>query len=230
MERAAMTAPIRNFNVDERVHTDLRPRPSDQIYSAHFKRAVDVTLVLSTAIVTVPFILLAALLISLDGASPFYVQRRIGRGGRQFRMWKLRTMRVGAEALLSEQLSRSPTCAREWQLSQKLRTDPRVTIVGRLLRKTSLDELPQLWNVLRGDMSLVGPRPMMVEQMSRYQGTDYFTLRPGMTGLWQVSARNSSTFEARAQFDATYAAKQSFLFDLFLMLRTVGVVLRGTGY
>ncbi|MEM6421078.1 MAG: sugar transferase, partial [Pseudomonadota bacterium] len=162
--------------------------------------------------------------------NPFYRQARLGRHGRVFRIWKLRTMVVDADARLEAYLARNPAARAEWDATQKLKHDPRITIVGRFLRKTSLDELPQLINVLTGQMSLVGPRPMMVNQRHLYDGDSYYHLRPGLTGLWQVSGRNDCRFVDRVRYDNTYAARISFLTDLGVMLRTVGVVLRGTGY
>ncbi len=227
-----MTAPIRIFEADERVLlNDMVAYPADLtgLYSSFGKRFLDVSLVIVTSLISVPLILILGALVMLDGRSPVFVQNRIGRDGVTFRMWKLRSMCDGADDVLRKHLENDPDSAQEWRLTQKLRDDPRVTWIGRHLRKTSLDELPQLWNVLKGEMSLVGPRPMLGEQAQRYDGTFYYKLRPGMTGLWQVTARNASSFEARALFDAAYAKRVGLLFDLSLMLRTVSVVLRGTG-
>ena len=144
-------------------------------------------------------------------------------------MWKLRSMVTNADAALEDHL-RSDAAARvEWNTNQKLRNDPRITKVGQILRKTSLDELPQLWNVLIGDMSLVGPRPMMVCQQSLYPGSAYYALRPGITGFWQISVRNESSFAERASYDADYLRKVTFAQDLSVMLKTVSVVTKGTG-
>ena len=136
-----------------------------------------------------------------------------------------------ADAVLESYLAADPEMRREWDEIQKLRHDPRITRVGAVLRKTSLDELPQLWNVLIGDMSLVGPRPMLPEQLSLYGPSGaYFSLRPGITGLWQVSARNEEVFSFRSRVDATYARSVSLRQDLVLLVKTVGVVVRRTGY
>lgn len=136
-----------------------------------------------------------------------------------------------ADAKLEQYLAGSSQLRREWDETQKLKKDPRITPVGRVLRVTSLDELPQLWNVLKGDMSLVGPRPMMPDQLPLYgDPRAYFALKPGITGMWQVSARNESRFSYRAQIDSVYGQDLSLRTDLSLLLRTVGVVLRGTGY
>lgn len=206
------------------------PSPADGLYRKRVKRVVDVALVLISAPVSILVITLLALAVMLGGHAPFYSQRRIGLNGREFRIWKLRTMVHRADAKLEAYLASNPEARREWDATQKLKDDPRITRVGRLLRKTSLDELPQLWNVLNGTMSLVGPRPMMVEQRPAYPGTAYFRLRPGMTGFWQISDRNDTTFAARAAFDDRYFRDVSLRTDLGILLRTVAVVCRGTGY
>ncbi|HSF64003.1 MAG TPA: sugar transferase [Paracoccaceae bacterium] len=205
------------------------PRPAGGPYRRRFKRLLDVAAVVLAAPIVLPIVAGLALAVRQDGGGAFYSQPRIGRGGHTFRIWKLRTMVPDADARLAAHLAADPAARAEWAATQKLRDDPRVTPVGRLLRRTSLDELPQLWNVLRGDMSLVGPRPMMPDQLRLYPGTAYFRLRPGITGSWQVSARNQSTFAARADYDATYDRDLSLATDAAILLRTVGVVLRGTG-
>jgi lipopolysaccharide/colanic/teichoic acid biosynthesis glycosyltransferase len=177
-----------------------------------------------------PLICIAALMIALDGHNPFYSQQRVGRNGKAFRMWKLRTMVHNADDLLEAHLAENEAARTEWNATQKLKNDPRITIVGRVLRKTSLDELPQLFNVLNGTMSLVGPRPMMVSQRNSYFGEAYFRLRPGITGPWQVSDRNECNFVDRVQFDDIYDRGLSLQADLLILVRTVLVVLRGTGY
>ena len=151
-------------------------------------------------------------------------------GGRSFTLWKLRSMVPDADTRLREHLSADPAARAEWDRTQKLMDDPRITRMGRFIRKCSIDELPQLWNVLRGDMSLVGPRPMMPEQASLYPGISYFALRPGITGTWQVSARNASSFAERARFDSDYYRSVSLGTDLGILLATVRVVVRGTGH
>lgn len=191
---------------------------------------LDVTLTVLAAPVVVPLVVLLAALVALDGKNPFYSQMRVGRDGRHFRMWKLRTMVVNADKLLEAYLAQNPAARLEWDATQKLKRDPRITWLGRVLRKSSLDELPQLLNVLNGTMSLVGPRPMMVQQRQSYGGTSYFNLRPGLTGLWQVSDRNESTFAARVAFDDAYDRTLSAATDALILLRTIRVVLRGTGY
>lgn len=198
-------------------------------YRQGIKRSLDTTLVLLTAPMILPLVLLMALLVSLDGGSPFYTQMRVGKGGRSFKIWKLRTMVVDADERLETLLARCPESRAQWDSKQKLIHDPRITRIGRLLRKTSMDELPQLLNVLNGTMSLVGPRPMMVNQRSMYHGRAYYRLRPGITGLWQISTRNESEFVARVRYDEQYDRCISLATDLDILRRTVGVVLRGSG-
>ena len=199
-------------------------------YRKGVKRVIETLLVLLTSPVTLPLILLMALLIACEGGNPFFVQKRLGRNGRVFRIWKLRSMVVDAERHLKTHLENDPAARSQWESTQKLKQDPRVTRVGRLLRKTSMDELPQLLNVLNGTMSLVGPRPMMVDQRRMYYGRAYYRVRPGITGLWQISARNESEFVARVRYDEEYHRNLSIWLDLKILAQTVVVVLRGTGY
>ncbi len=194
------------------------------------KRCLDIFLVVISLPIFLPLILGMMVLVAFYGGNPIYRQKRLGRGGRVFDMFKIRTMVPGADALLEDHLCKNPEARREWDESQKLKNDPRITSLGCFLRKSSLDELPQLLNVLKGDMSLVGPRPMMVEQRAIYPGTAYFELRPGITGPWQVSDRNQSSFAERAVFDRDYLMSMSLSQDLSILCRTVSVVLRGTGY
>ena len=207
----------------------MESSPLSGLYRRSGKRALDVALVLAAA----PFVLLVvailAAIVSCDGSNPFYTQKRVGMGGRIFRLWKLRSMVPDADERLASHLARNEEARIEWAETQKLRNDPRITPFGRFLRRSSMDELPQLFNVLNGDMSLVGPRPMMVEQQSLYSGTDYFLLKPGLTGLWQVSERNGTTFAARAGYDAEYNRVLSLATDLQTIRQTAAVVMRGTG-
>jgi len=200
------------------------------LYRRGLKRLFDVMVVVVFAPFVLPVIALLALLVARDGGQPFYSQMRVGRGGRQYRIWKLRSMVADADARLEAHLDDDPAARIEWDTTQKLKHDPRITRFGRLLRKSSLDELPQLWNVLKGDMSLVGPRPMMPCQQDLYPGQAYYRLRPGITGPWQVSERNASSFADRAYFDAGYDRDLSLATDLRLLAATVRVVLRATGY
>ena len=205
------------------------PRQRPALYRRAFKRAFDVLFVVLAAPVVVPVVAMMAAAVAADGHNPFYAQRRVGRGGRVFRMWKIRTMVPDADAALERHLAADPAMRAEWQRHQKLQRDPRITLVGRVLRKTSLDELPQFWNVLSGDMSVVGPRPMMVQQAALYPGASYYALRPGITGPWQVSDRHATSFADRARFDDDYDSGLSLAGDLSLLGRTVAVMLRGTG-
>ena len=208
----------------------LSERPAAAgIYRRFAKRALDIAIVAVVSLPVAMVVLLLALLVATDGRSPFYMQARVGRGGRLFRMVKLRTMVWQADRVLDGYLASNPAARAEWDRDQKLRHDPRVTRIGALLRRSSLDELPQLWNVLRGDMSIVGPRPMMDNQRAIYPGTEYYAMRPGITGFWQVSVRNESSFSERAAFDRRYFHELSLRTDLGVIWRTVGVVLRATG-
>lgn len=206
------------------------PAGRQGLYARQIKRPLDIFAVLISSVIVVPVVILLALILAVDGGNPFYSSDRVGRGGRSFRMLKLRTMVHDAEARLEGYLSQNPDARAEWDQTQKLKYDPRVTMLGRFLRKSSLDELPQLWNVLTGDMSLVGPRPMMPEQRDIYPGQAYFVLRPGMTGLWQISDRNNCTFAKRAEFDTEYEACVSFRTDITVLFKTIGAVAHGTGY
>ena len=205
-------------------------RRSLGLYRAFGKRAVDTLAIL----VALPLILPAALIIAgmlfALGCKPIYRQERVGRDGRIFTIFKFRTMVDYAEDALERHLERNPDARAEWDVHQKLKDDPRITPVGRFLRKTSLDELPQLLNVLRGDMALVGPRPMMPEQQALYPSHAYYRLLPGITGYWQISDRNQCEFQARAMFDSLYEREVSLLTDIGVLSRTIMVVLRGTGY
>jgi lipopolysaccharide/colanic/teichoic acid biosynthesis glycosyltransferase len=207
-----------------------RHRRGAVVYRRFLKRLLDIVVVLILLPPTVALLVPLMAIVALDGRSPIYVQKRLGRRGRVFRMFKLRSMVPGADQILEAHLARDPGARAEWDHNQKLKYDPRITVFGAFIRKTSLDELPQLFNVLLGDMSLVGPRPMMVDQRPLYPGAVYFEMRPGITGFWQVSERNEASFAQRAQYDTDYFRKMSLWTDLRVLARTVRVVLRGTGY
>jgi exopolysaccharide production protein ExoY len=199
------------------------------LYRMIGKRALDTTLVVLTSPITVPVVLFLALVLLMTGQNPFYSQKRIGLNGDVFRMWKLRTMLPDAERRLEEYLQSNPAAREEWDSKQKLANDPRITLLGKILRKTSIDELPQFFNVLNGTMSLIGPRPMMVPQKADYSGSAYYQMRPGVSGLWQISDRNDCDFVGRVQFDELYGREMSLFTDIHVMVRTLGVMLRGTG-
>ena len=226
-----MGPPMSDYQLDPREHAEVRlvHRASPLGIYGPGKRALDLCLVVVGGLFLLPLILILAALVRLDGGSALYVQPRLGRNGRIFRLWKLRTMVPDADRKLASYLESDPAARAEWDLTQKLKHDPRLTALGYHLRRYSLDELPQLWNVLNGDMSLVGPRPMMPEQRSLYPGTSYFDLRPGLTGLWQISERNACSFAERAGYDNLYARTVSLRTDLRVILATFNVVFRGTG-
>lgn len=191
------------------------------------KRALDLVICTLLLVIAIPVIALCALAIRLDTPGPMmYSQLRTGRDGRRFRMLKLRTMLANAEELKPQFAHLSVVPPPDF----KIPNDPRITRVGRFLRATSLDELPQLFNVLRGDMSLVGPRPTSFEP-SRYElwHTQRLDVRPGITGLWQVEGRNVTTFDERLRLDVQYIRRRSLAFDVILLARTVVVVLRRSG-
>lgn len=199
------------------------------LYASGLKRCLDLVVVFAALPFLLPFFAIIAALISRDGSSPFFRQERVGQNGKRFHMWKFRTMVPDAEAKLQSYLAENDDARAEWETMQKLSKDPRITGIGRILRKTSADELPQLFNVLFGEMSLVGPRPMMPSQQALYPGHAYYRLRPGLTGSWQVSERHTSTFAERAIYDDAYEQDLTFATDVGILAKTVGVVLRGTG-
>jgi undecaprenyl-phosphate galactose phosphotransferase len=166
-----------------------------------------------------------------DGAPLLFAHYRVGHDGKLFRCMKFRTMYRDAERMLAELLEKDPAARAEWQREQKLLRDPRVTPIGHFLRRTSLDELPQLFNVLRGDMSLVGPRPITVGELTRYGRVrwHYLSVRPGMTGLWQVSGRNNTSYEERVALDQRYVEERSVWMNLHILLKTVKVVVARDG-
>ena len=166
-----------------------------------------------------------------DGAPVLFAHYRVGHDGKLFRCMKFRTMYRDAERMLSELLAKDPAARAEWQREQKLLRDPRVTPIGHFLRRTSLDELPQLFNVLRGEMSLVGPRPITVSELTRYGRVrwHYLSVRPGMTGLWQVSGRNNTSYDERVALDRRYVEERSVWMNLQILLKTVKVVVARDG-
>ena len=166
-----------------------------------------------------------------DGAPVLFAHYRVGHDGKLFRCMKFRTMYRDAERMLSELLEKDPAARAEWQREQKLLRDPRVTPIGHFLRRTSLDELPQLFNVLRGDMSLVGPRPITVGELTRYGRVrwHYLSVRPGMTGLWQVSGRNNTSYDERVALDRRYVEERGVWLNLQILLKTVKVVVARDG-
>lgn len=199
-------------------------------YASYIKRWLDLVLVLITLPVVLPLIVTIAIVMFLCDGVPLYSQLRVGKDGKLFRIWKFRTMVRNADQHLESYLQQNPAARAEWDATQKLKKDPRITRLGRLLRKSSIDELPQLWNVLTGTMSLVGPRPMMPDQQSYYNGSAYYRLRPGITGLWQVSDRNACEFAKRVHYDEEYGRVISFKTDIQTLAKTLSVVVKATGH
>jgi exopolysaccharide production protein ExoY len=196
------------------------------------KRAFDVATGIVALVVCVPVMLAIALAIGCTSRGPMlYVHRRVGRNGRTFPLVKFRTMRCDADAVLAEHLARHPELARQWARSRKLNPDPRVTRVGRLMRRASLDELPQLLNVIAGHMSIVGPRPVMEDELAHYgaRQDEILALRPGLTGLWAVSGRSDVGYEERAELEHRYVRTWGIRRDLAIVLRTIPAVFRGSG-
>lgn len=196
------------------------------------KRIIDVLVSSLGLILLSPLLALVALAIRLDSPGPvFYRQRRVGRKGESIEMLKFRTMHVNADEVLREELLKNLELKTEWDQYQKLKNDPRITRVGRLIRRVSIDELPQLWNVFTGTMSLVGPRPIMLNQRELYGNAiaDYVRVTPGITGLWQISGRNLTTFQTRTEYDMQYVLNWSVWLDIYILVRTIWVVLRCEG-
>jgi len=192
------------------------------------KRVIDVTLASIGLLVASPLLLVVAVLVRANMGGPVvFRQKRVGYGGKTFHCLKFRTMVSNAETILEEYLARDPALRREWEANRKLVDDPRTTALGRLLRKSSLDELPQLLNVLRGEMSLVGPRPVVEAELRKYgrQKASYLKARPGVTGLWQVSGRSTLSYDSRVALDALYVRKCSLGLDLKILLKTLPALL-----
>lgn len=214
------------------VQSHATRRRTSGIYARVGKRALDLFLAILMLPVLLPVMAVIWLMIRSDGNAALFIQPRVGKNGRVFRCYKFRTMVPDAEKVLADMCARDPKIAAEWNTFQKLSNDPRITRIGNLLRKTSLDELPQLLNVFKGDMSLVGPRPFLPSQKGIYDeagGRAYYRVRPGVTGLWQVFSRHDTTFGSRVRFDEAYGANLSLLGDLSLIFRTAMVVLTRTG-
>jgi Undecaprenyl-phosphate galactose phosphotransferase WbaP len=196
------------------------------------KRLIDVVGSVLGLILLTPVFLVIALLIKLDSSGPvIFRQWRLGKEGKPFQMVKFRTMYSNAEEMLEESFAKNPELKWEWERYQKLKNDPRITKIGFFLRQFSMDELPQLWNVLKGEMSLVGPRPFFSDQLKDYGEVfgHYVLVRPGITGMWQVSGRNRTSFAERAQWDQYYVRNWSFWLEIYILARTVWVVLKREG-
>ncbi|AOJ26908.1 sugar transferase [Burkholderia seminalis] len=195
------------------------------------KRGFDLVCASLLLLMLAPVLLGIAWIVRRDGGPAIFGHERVGRDGRRFKCLKFRSMVTNADAVLKALLERDADARAEWDREFKLKNDVRITPIGRLLRKTSLDELPQLLNVLKGDMSLVGPRPIVEAELERY-GTDvryYLMAKPGMTGLWQVSGRNDTDYSTRVSLDVSYVREWSLRRDIGILLRTINVVVRGSG-
>jgi exopolysaccharide production protein ExoY len=197
------------------------------------KRALDIIVAATVFLLVLPLFISILVAIALTGMSPIYSHRRVGRNGREFGCLKFRTMAHDSDRILAELLKRDPKLRLDWEANHKLRQDPRVTRLGRVLRMTSLDEVPQLLNVMAGHMSLVGPRPVTQEEFARFYvppaAAAYKSIRPGLTGPWQVSGRSEGSYSTRVTLDTRYAQRLSLRTDLIILLRTVKVVLLRRG-
>ncbi len=196
------------------------------------KRALDIIGAGVGLLLLAPFFLIVALMLRADGGPAFFAHQRVGRGGKLFGCLKFRSMVIDSQARLETLLANDPAARAEWEATRKLKNDPRITPIGRFLRSTSLDELPQLINVLRGEMSLVGPRPVQEAEIDRYYGASaahYMAVRPGITGLWQVSGRSETSYESRVALDVSYVSRPSLLADFSILLRTPVAVLSRRG-
>ena len=203
-------------------------RSLERLDGEFFKRLFDILFSLSVLILFAPVYLLLALSIALSSSGPiFYVQERVGKNRKMFYCLKFRTMVENADDILLEIMEKSPHLRQEFEDNFKLKQDPRITWIGRFLRMTSLDEFPQFWNVLKGDMSVVGPRPLVEEELPRYGGhiNKILTIRPGITGLWQVSGRNDIPYPRRVQIDLYYANDKNLWMDMWIVFKTIGVVI-----
>ena len=196
------------------------------------KRALDIIGAGVGLVLLAPFFLIVALMVRADGGPAFFAHQRVGRGGKLFGCLKFRSMVIDSQARLEALLANDPAARAEWEATRKLKNDPRITRIGRFLRSTSLDELPQLINVLLGEMSLVGPRPVQEAEIDRYYGASaahYMAVRPGITGLWQVSGRSETSYESRVALDVAYVSRPSMIADLTILLRTPVAVLSRRG-
>ena len=223
---------IIKFDDNNKVLEQKEKKTFNEITYSFLKRTVDITASAAALLLLSPVFLVTSLAIRKDSDGPaMFTQKRIGKDGKLFEIYKFRTMVPDADKKLFEMLEKDENAREEYKLNKKLKHDPRITKVGNFLRKTSIDELPQLINVLKGDMSLVGPRPYLpreIDDMGSYYDT-IIESKPGITGLWQVSGRSNTTFEERLHFDKEYNEKKSFTYDMGLLVKTVGSVVKGDG-
>jgi len=202
-----------------------------RILSGKAKRIFDLLFVVLIVPVVLPVICILYAMTRLNGGPGFFGHVRVGKNNRDFRCWKIRSMVPEAEKVLEKYLAQNPEAAAEWDRDFKLTDDPRVTRLGKFLRSSSLDELPQIWNVICGEMSFVGPRPVTRKEMAKYNGHEwcYLSVKPGITGLWQVSGRNDVSYDERIRLDIEYFNTQALIKDVEIIIRTAGAVLNRTG-
>jgi lipopolysaccharide/colanic/teichoic acid biosynthesis glycosyltransferase len=221
----------RNFGGADALALGRDAAPASR-YRKFGKRTFDILLAVALLpVIGITVLLLCALVYAHDRSFPMFGHARVGRGGRMFRCWKIRTMVPDAESRLAAYLNLNPAAAAEWDAERKLNDDPRITRIGDIMRRTSLDELPQIWNVLIGEMSFVGPRPVTADELGKYgiSRSAYCAMRPGITGLWQVSGRNEVSYAERVALDVDYLRRMSLALDLSIIARTAGVIVRPTG-
>lgn len=222
---------IPRFGASSTVRSLPQERPKSGAYAKFGKRAFDIAVTLACLPFILPVLAILWVIVRRDGGPFFFAHPRVGQGGEMFPCLKIRTMVMDADQVLADILENDPVRAKEWRTHFKLRDDPRVTKVGRILRATSLDELPQIVNVLKGEMSVVGPRPITSEELELYGdlADTYRAVRPGLTGPWQITGRRDNEFASRSRLDAEYVATMSFWKDLSILLRTVPEVLLAKG-
>lgn len=225
------SADVIALNPRDHLHRGIKTRPVVLPHCPTRKRVFDIAVAILIGIVAMPLIALVSLTIVLSGRPVIFRHWRVGRDKKRFACYKFRTMVPDAGARLTDLLAADPEARREWETNHKLRNDPRVTPFGAFLRQSSIDELPQLWNVIKGDMSLVGPRPIVEDELARYgnRAAYYQAVRPGITGLWQVSGRNDVTYSRRVAFDSLYVRRRSIKLDMWILWRTLGVVFAKVG-
>jgi undecaprenyl-phosphate galactose phosphotransferase len=228
-------SPTIQINTMHTLETTTQFPPINSRLYRTLKRTFDSTSALILIFLLLPVLAILTLRIKASsrqqGASAFFGHTRIGKHGKPFQCYKFRTMIPNAETVLGSYLANNLEAREEWARDQKLKNDPRITPIGHFLRRTSLDELPQLWNVVRGDMSLVGPRPVVYEELQRY-GSDlqyYLSVRPGLTGLWQISGRNDIDYAQRVALDKKYVCNRTLWGDFVILLKTALVLVRGKG-
>lgn len=227
MHDFALSAYSTHGSVDRQL---LGQKPTSY-YSRFGKRIFDIVFAFLLLHVLVPVILILWGVVRLDGGPGFFGHTRVGQNGKPFKCWKVRSMVVDAEARLQAYLDSNPEAAAEWERDHKLTNDPRINRLGHILRRTSLDELPQIWNVLKGEMSFVGPRPIVTKELAKYGNSvsAYLVQKPGITGLWQVSGRNDISYDQRVALDVAYLSNCNFTQDLKIILKTGSAVLGKTG-